>query len=206
MAVNRVESPKPAIEQVKTESGTPSSANGAGQVIANKAGFKAWLPLLITAAVMPLLAYATATFVLVPKMKKALVANSSPENVVETPSQGEKHGSAAAEGKEKGPGNGKILASLSKNIMVNVNGSMGTRYLVAGLTLVGTRPDFKEKITKNDDQLRDLVAGILTTKTIHDLEKPGARNLIRSELILVLNNVLGAGVIQEIYITDFAIQ
>ena len=205
MAVNRVESPKPAIEQVKTEPGTPSSANGAGQVIA-KAGFKAWLPLLITAAVMPLLAYATATFVLVPKMKKALVANSSPESVVETPSHDEKHSSGAAEGKEKGPGNGKILASLSKNIMVNVNGSMGTRYLVAGLTLVGTRPDFKEKITKNDDQLRDLVAGILTTKTIHDLEKPGARNLIRSELILVLNNVLGAGVIQEIYITDFAIQ
>jgi len=206
MAVNRVESPKPAIEQVKTEPGNQSSANGTSQVTSNKGGFKAWLPLLITAAAMPLLAYATATFVLVPKMKKILLANSSPEGVVETPSAAEKHSSGAPADKEKGPGNGKILASLSKNIMVNVNGSMGTRYLVAGLTLVGTRPDFKEKITKNDDQLRDLVAGILTTKTIHDLEKPGARNLIRSELILVLNNVLGAGVIQEIYITDFAIQ
>src|SRR5580765_1925585 len=206
MAVNRVESPKLAGEQVKTEPANQSSANGAGQGTASNGGLKAWLPLLITAATMPLLAYATATFVLVPKMKKMLVANSSPESVVETASQAVDHSSHTSPDKEKGPGNGKILASLSKNVMVNVNGSMGTRYLVAGLTLVGTRPDFKEKITKNDDQLRDLVAGILTTKTIHDLEKPGARNLIRSELILVLNNVLWSGVIQEIYITDFAIQ
>ena len=44
------------------------------------------------------------------------------------------------------------------------------------------------------------------TKTIADLEKPGARNIIRSELLTVFNNALGGPVIQDIYITEQAIQ
>ncbi|MGH7973851.1 MAG: flagellar basal body-associated FliL family protein [Limisphaerales bacterium] len=39
-----------------------------------------------------------------------------------------------------------------------------------------------------------------------DLEKPGARNLIRSELISGFNNILGGPLVQEIYLTEFAIQ
>ena len=43
-------------------------------------------------------------------------------------------------------------------------------------------------------------------KTLADLEKPGARNLIRAELINGFNNVLGDSSVQEIYITEFGIQ
>ena len=43
-------------------------------------------------------------------------------------------------------------------------------------------------------------------KTISDLEKPTIRNLIRSELINGFNNVLGQNAVQEIYITELAIQ
>ena len=52
----------------------------------------------------------------------------------------------------------------------------------------------------------DLANGALMTKTIADLEKPGSRNVIRSELLTVFNNALGGPVIQEIYITEQAIQ
>jgi flagellar basal body-associated protein FliL len=107
--------------------------------------------------------------------------------------------SAAPGGKEK------MMAPLPK-ILVNVAGSMMTRYLTMSVTLVGNTPDFKERIKKNQDQLMDLANGTLMTKTIADLEKPGERNVIRSELLTVFNNALGGPVIQDIYITEQAIQ
>jgi flagellar FliL protein len=207
MAVNRLDSAKPGAERKQAEAKSEPSTNGVGQASLAQSGFKAWLPLLVTVVVMPLLAYAMSTLVLLPKLKKALTTAPSEAGaetskaVEETSATG---GSAGS--KEKGAGNGKIQATLSKNIMVNVSGSMGTRYLVAGLTLVGSKPDFKDRITRSDDQLRDLASSVLSTKTISDLEKPAARNLIRSEIMSVFNNALGAGVIQEIYITEFAIQ
>jgi flagellar FliL protein len=108
-------------------------------------------------------------------------------------------------GKDLAANKPKITIPMNK-VLVNVSGSMGTRYLLVTMTLVGTSPDFKGKIENNRDQLTDLAAGTLASKTISDLEKPGARNLIRSELTSVFNNALGDGTIQDIYLTEFAIQ
>jgi flagellar FliL protein len=150
---------------------------------------------------MPALAYATTQFILLPKIKQAMsqAAPASPDQ----PAAGaalEKNSSPAP-----APGKEKVLAPLPK-ILVNVAGSLMTRYLTMSMTLVGNTPDFKERIAANKDQLMDLANGCLMTKTIADLEKPGARNLIRSELLTVFNNALGAPVIQDIYITEQAIQ
>ena len=97
------------------------------------------------------------------------------------------------------------MVPLSK-MLVNVAGTMGTRYLMTSVTLVGNTPDFKSKIEDNKDQLMDLATGALSSKTISDLEKPGARNVIRAELMTVFNNALGGPLVQEIYITELAIQ
>jgi flagellar basal body-associated protein FliL len=67
-------------------------------------------------------------------------------------------------------------------------------------------PNLKDKIEQNKDQLLDLATGTLCTKTISDLEKPGARNVIRAELLEVFNNALGGPLIKEIYITELAVQ
>jgi len=91
-------------------------------------------------------------------------------------------------------------------MLVNVAGTMGTRYLMTSVTLVGNTPEFTSKINENRDQLMDLATGTLSVKTISDLEKPGARNVIRAELMTVFNNALGGPVVQEIYITEMAIQ
>jgi len=48
--------------------------------------------------------------------------------------------------------------------------------------------------------------GTLASKTLADLEKPGARNLIRTELINGFNSVLGDSSVSEIYLTEFGIQ
>jgi flagellar FliL protein len=91
-------------------------------------------------------------------------------------------------------------------MLVNVAGTMGARYLLVSVSVAGTGSDFKEKMADHDAQLRDMACGALATKTLADLEKPGARNLIRTELITGFNNILGDSSVQDIYFTEFAIQ
>jgi flagellar basal body-associated protein FliL len=192
----------PVAREVEPEVQPDETSEAAVKKTASSGGFKTWLPLLATVLVMPALAYATTQFILLPKIKQAMSqdAAASPGEPDAAASK-QKDGSAgAASGKEK------VLAPLPKKILVNVADSMMTRYLTMSLTLVGNTPDFKDRITKNQDQLMDLANGALMTKTIADLGKPGARNVIRSELLTIFNNALGGPVIQDIYITEQAVQ
>lgn len=184
-------------EGAATEGASPAAP-------APQAGFaKAWLPLIITIVAMPALAYATTRFVLVPEMTRALKHTSEPS---EEAAKTDKDSKESKDG-ESGSTDlkNKYTVPLSK-ILVNVAGTMGTRYLMTSITLVSSDPDLKQKVDDNRDQLMDLATSALCTKTITDLEKPGARNIIRSELITIFNNALGSAVIKEIYITELAIQ
>jgi flagellar protein FliL len=158
-----------------------------------------WLPLIITAIIMPALAFATTRYFLVPQMRKALLRPLAASAAAAEPTGTNAGATGAPEGAIK------VTVPLSK-ILVNVAGTMGTRYLMTSVTLVGTDPNLKDKIDQNKDQLLDLATGTLSTKTISDLEKPGARNVIRAELMEVFNNALGGPVIKEIYITELAVQ
>jgi flagellar FliL protein len=158
-------------------------------------GLRQWLPMLVAALAMPALAYLTTAYVLVPKLQKATGA----------PVAAGDSDSGAKGGKPGEDADGKINAPFGK-VLVNISGSLGMRYLLASLTLVGTDAEFKAKIDHNRDRLMDLALSTLGAKTIADLEKPGARNLIRTELISAFNTALGQGYVQEIYFTEFAVQ
>lgn len=164
-------------------------------------GLKPWLPLIVAVVTMPALAFATTRFVLLPRLQKSL--DSAGQRSSDA-SAGSASSSTDDSGKTGTP-KLKVTVPITK-LLVNVAGTMGTRYLMTSLTLVGNTADFKSKIDDNKDQLMDLATTTLSSKTISDLEKPGARNEIRSELLTVLNNALGGSVIQEIYITELAIQ
>ena len=156
-------------------------------------GIKAWLPLILTLLLMPALAFGMTKFVLVPQLQKSLGIKEPAE------------GGAGAKGKAGAEGK-KTSVQLSK-VLVNIAGTMGSRYLLTSVTVVGNGGEaFKAKMTENDAQLRDMAMGILSVKTLADLEKPGSRNLIRTELINGFNNILGENSVAEIYITEFGIQ
>src|SRR5882724_2950768 len=164
-------------------------------------GFKAWLPLILTIVVTPALAYVMTTYVLIPKLQNSLGAQT-----VQAREANEEHiASTGEKAAAKESGKPKTKIPLSK-VVVNVSGSLGTRLLLASFTLAGNSGDFKTKIEENNDQLRDLASSILGSKTIADLEKPEARNLIRAELLSQFNAALGGNPVQDIYITEFAIQ
>jgi flagellar FliL protein len=175
-----------------TATGPEASHAAPAPVIPPPAGApKAWLPLVITVAVMPVLAYLMTTLVLVPKLQKGLAATASSESGDARPYSGS---------------GGKKETVVMNKLLVNVSGTMGSRYLLVSLALAGSDPKFRTILKEYDPQLRDMACGALQTKTLADLEKPGARNLIRTELITGFNNILGETLIQDIYFTEFAIQ
>jgi flagellar protein FliL len=184
MAANRLEQAKPAEDAAKP------AANGAAAAAPAKGG-GTWVPLIANIVLMPAIAYALTTFVLIPKVKGGAGAE-----VAHAESDG--HGKPGAKT--------KITVPLSGKVLVNVSGTAGTRYLVASMTLVGKKADLKEQVETADPELRDAASSILGIKTISDLEKPGMRNIIRSELIAAFNDILGKETISDIYLTEFAVQ
>lgn len=198
MAANRFDPEK--LDASKEERGSaapsPDAERGTGG-----GGLAAWLPLIVALVAMPLVAAGVTQWVLLPQLRKGLSHLSEAAPAAESA----KHAPSGEKGESPPVGARRESVPMTK-LLVNVAGTMGSRYLLTSLTLVSGQSDFKAKLEQNDAQLRDMACGILSTKTITDLEKPGARNLIRSELITGFNNVLGAGAVQEIYITEFAIQ
>jgi len=166
-------------------------------------GIKSLLPLVATLILMPAVAWAMTTFVLLPKLQKSLGA--TPAESQPAPETAGGHGTTPTEKEHGGEAGGKETVTMGK-LLVNVSGTLGSRYLLTSLTLSGASADFKSKMEKNDAKLRDMACTILATKTINELEKPGARSLVRSELLTGFNNVLGGNSVREIYITEFAIQ
>jgi len=201
MASNSLESSRGSREEAKASENGKSTEVKADSVPASGGGLKAWLPLAVAVVTMPALAYATTHFVLLPRLEHAMTQGkpgAAQANTAEA--------SAPAAGGDKAVSDKtKVTVSLSK-LLVNVAGTMGTRYLMTSVTLVGNTPEFKDKIDENKDQLMDLATGTLSGKTISDLEKPGARNVIRAELLTVFNGALGGPLVKEIYITELAIQ
>lgn len=188
---NRTES-GPAVDNAAAAS-AESAANAPAS---SSGGFKAWLPLIVMVLLMPALAYAMTTFVLVPRLQKGLgisAGSSAPAT------------EAAAKPKKDVSSSKKESVPINK-LLVNVAGTMGARYLLVSLSVVGSGSDFKAQMDAHDAQLRDMAQSALATKTLADLEKPGARNMIRNELVSGFNNILGDGTVEEIYFPEFAIQ
>jgi flagellar FliL protein len=210
MATDKTNEAAPAEQEA-----VPAQAEGSPPAEAPAAekggGIGAWLPLITTVVAMPVLAYLTTAFVLLPKVQKAIAAsdttsaNTPATKASEVGKPAEKAGGARGGAKAKEGATEKATVPINK-ILVNLSGSMGTRYLLTSLSLEGESANFKETIEKNQAQLIDLAQGILGSKTISDLEKPGARNVIRNELLTVFNNALGDGTVKQIYITEFAVQ
>lgn len=195
--------------ETATESEATATAAAPAEAPAKSGGAAGWMPLIVMIVLMPALAFAMTQFVLVPKLKKGLGVSASAESSAPAAEGGggggEGDSKGAAKTKKEGSNSKKESVSMNK-LLVNVAGTMGARYLLVSLSVVGGGSNFKAEMESHDAQLRDMAQSALSTKNLTDLEKPGARNLIRNELISGFNNILGDGTVEEIYFPEFAIQ
>src|SRR5580765_1542467 len=100
MAANTAE-PTPGPEEAPSQAPAPASTSG---------GIKAWLPLILSVALMPALAFAMTKFVLIPQLQKGLVVKAA------TPGD---HGEKP---KKEIPAGGKKESVIINKLLVNVAG------------------------------------------------------------------------------------
>jgi flagellar FliL protein len=176
---------------------------------------KAWLPAVAAILLAPAATFGVAEFVLLPRLQAKLAISpaeaqakleaapeAAEEKAEEKPEKEEKGGKGGKEGKEAGGGNYEF-----SNVVVNLAGTMGTRYLktsfivtgVGGKSVKGTFETQKAKLT-------DITLNVLSSLTLADLEEPGSKNVLREKLVAAYNQALGKRMVEQVYFSDFVIQ
>ncbi len=182
----------------KPESTAPAAPAAAPAEAGKKQGIAAFLPLVLSCVLAPAATWAVAEFVLLPRLKAQLVvpAASSGGTVAAAPV-------AAPSGK----GAPDAAASYEfSNVVVNLAGTMGTRYLKTSFLVTGADPAIKSVFEGQKPRLTDVTLNVLSSLTLADLEEPGARNIIREKLVLSYNQALGRKVAEQVYFSDFVVQ
>ncbi|GEM_PF-147800 len=212
----------------KPEAAAPAAAPAAAEAApAPKGGGVAgFLPLIIALVLAPVLSVVVFKFFLLPDMKKQLLASVGGEHAAAAPEAGESHATEPkaeakkaegkkpeakkAEGKKaehggagasaEGPGSYQF-----DNIVVNLSGTMGTRYLKTAFLITG-KENLRELFETRHPELLDATLNTLGSLTLADLEEVGSRNLIRARLIAAYNEVIGVRVVEQIYFSEFVVQ
>lgn len=182
------------------------AAAAAPAAAAPKGGIKAWLPSIVAIVLAPACTWAVTQFVLVPQFQKKLATATPPateEVAVAEESHGHGEGKGGKEGKEgkEGAPNYEF-----QNVVVNLAGTMGTRYLKTSFLVTGADSSIKGIFESNKPRLTDVTLNVLSSLSLADLEEPGAKNVLREKLVAAYNQALGKKVAEQVYFSDFVVQ
>jgi len=165
-----------------------------------------WIPLVVAIVLAPALCWAVAEYVLLPRMEKKLAsvkvgeaADGHPEAPPET------HGTKGKEG-EKGKEGANPATYEFQNLVVNLAGTMGTRYLKTTFIVTGADGSINGVFEAQKAKLTDITLNVLSSLTLGDLEEPGSKNVLREKLVLAYNQALGRKVAEQVYFSDFVVQ
>lgn len=171
-----------------------------------------WAPVIAMLVLMPGITYGVAQFVILPKVR-AVVQEQKTEDAA---AGKEGHGGAEAKGghgkAEAKGGHGKGAEAGGQgtydfeSLVVNLSGTMGTRYLKASFTVYSNNADLKEVVDKNKKQLLDVASTVLGSRTLADLEQPGAKNVVRNDLMANINQALKSDLVTQIFFSEFVVQ
>ena len=180
---------------------------------------KALLPLVAAIVIAPAASWAVAQFVLLPKLQAKLAAppvegeapaHGAAEKEKPAKKEGGGHGEKKKGGKEGKEGEGGTSSEDTyefTNVVVNLSGTMGTRYLKTSFVVTGAKPDIiQEAFDGNKARLTDVTLGVLSSLSLSDLEEPGAKNVLREKLVSAYNQALGSRVADQVYFSDFVVQ
>lgn len=159
----------------------------------------AWIPAVAAVLLAPVVSFAVAQFVLLPRFQKKLTI---PAAVEAAPAEQAPPAKAAADSKTSAPANTYDFT----NVVVNLSGTMGTRYLKTTFTVTGSDPALKQLFDTNKARLTDTTLNVLSALSLGELEEPGSKNVIRDKLVAAYNQALGHRVVEQVYFGDFLIQ
>ena len=217
-APEAAEAAKKAPEETKAEAAaTPAIAKPTS-------ASSPWLPVLVVIIILPILSFVMTDAVMIPRVKKALgdiaalkeeAAHPSEGGVQPAPNAKKKEAAkkegAKKEGAKKEGGHGEGAAAEEsgikfENIVANLTGSMKSRFVKVSFVIEGDDEEFAEVVNSSKVKIIDSAIGILAALTVAELEEPGMKNIVRSDLIAGFNQALKGQYVDRLYFSEFVIQ
>jgi flagellar FliL protein len=188
------------------EKGAPGAEKAPAEAVAAPGGSKLGLFAAIGAVVLaPALSFAVAQFVLLPRLQKQLAAPAeSTAAAASSPADAAAEPAAGKEGDKKGKAPPPTYEFT--NVVVNLAGTMGTRYLKTSFIVTGTDAGLAALFESNKAKLTDVTLNVLSALTLADLEEPGSKNVLREKLVGAYNEAFGRKVADQVYFSDFVVQ
>ena len=186
---------------------------GSGTAGAPAKAPSAWMPLIAVLILMPAISFAATQFLILPRLRTVLAEHKpGTAGARAEESHGgkaeESHGGKEGKGKE-GKGGGQEGGKFScdfENVVVNLSGSLGTKYLKTSFTFTSSSADLKKIIEENKKRMLDVAITVLSSRSLADLEVPGSKNVVRNDLKARFNDALQSDLIEQIFFTEFVIQ
>ena len=211
---------KPDPKESKDASPSGDKAGAGDKAAAGDKKASPWLPAIAAVVLAPAISFAVAQFVLLPKIQKQIAlqapaagaAHGTETAAEEAPAEsggeesgGHGGGHGGKEGKEGGGGAGNYEFS---NVVVNLSGTMGTRYLKTSFIVTPSdkKGNLKGVFEAQKAKLTDVTLNVLSSLTLADLEEPGSKNVLREKLVATYNQALGKRLVEQVYFSDFVIQ
>lgn len=203
--------PAPASGDAPSAPPPPSKSGG---------GIKAMLPSILAIVLAPAATFAVAHFLVLPRFEAGLKAaladpqaasEHAPAAAAPAAAKGGHGGAPAKTGGKAAPAHGVAAGGEGEsyrfdNVVVNLSGTMGTRYLKVAFQVSGERADVASRFDAARPQLGDVTLAVLSSLTLSDLEEAGSKNLIRERLLAAYNQTLGSRVVDNLYFSEFVVQ
>jgi flagellar FliL protein len=175
-----------------------------------KKGSVPWIPLVLVLLFIPIITLVLVEFVVIPKLRGSLehsggdtaqVAHAAPAE-----DAGGGHGGGHGGGGDPEPVAAQGTTVVYEDVVSNVAGTMGTRFLKVSFQIVSEDPQLAGIARMREAQVRDAIITTLSSRTIQEIEVVGGRNALRVALIGSINEALGVNLVEELYFLDFIIQ
>jgi len=105
-------------------------------------------------------------------------------------------------------GDKKMVGIISRldPFIVNLNEVDASRYLKVAIELEVSNDETVKELGKRSPQVRDITVGVLSSKSFADIQGRDGKQRLKEELQTAINNVLGSGMVERIYFTQFVVQ
>jgi flagellar FliL protein len=204
-------------EKPDSNAPAPEAAPAApGAPVAKASVIATWLPLVVALALAPATTWALVEFLFVPRLEAKLnevVAPAATARGGDAPAASSPAAPSPAVNRSTSPATPGAPIDPSgprayqfDNVVVNLAGTMGTRYLKVSFVVGGASEQVRTTFNSRLPQLRDVTLATLSALTLADLEEAGSKNLIRARLLQAYNDELGSRVVDQLYFSEFVVQ
>jgi len=188
----------------------PEKKEDAVEVESKPSALSSWLPIIVVVIACPVLSFLLIQFVFLPQFEAKLIASldtsaqqasGKDQSIHKKPAKKE-----SKKGEEDDDENAAGKTYEFKNIITNISGSLQSRYIKVSFTIAGDDPTLAAQVEENKAKMTDATLVVLSALTLSDLEQPGIKNIVRSDLLGTYEALFHERLIKELYFSEFVIQ